>query len=72
MQRIFPSVLLALLLMAAPRVQAQDTVITVPQVVLDRIGFPVAIELSASDTLGISAYTVAGVNEPVGFEWDED
>lgn len=48
--------------------QTQD--MTLPQVVLDGIGFPVVLEVEG-DTLGMEAYTVAGVGEAVGFEYDE-
>ena len=50
---------------------AQEQELTLPQVVLDGIGFPVAIAVEG-DSLGIDAYTVAGVGEAVGFEWDDE
>lgn len=70
MQRF--SLVALLLILFVPTSSAQDADIKLPQVVLDRIGFPVALELSASDTLGVAAYTVAGINEPVGFAWDDE
>lgn len=72
MQRFLLTVTLAILLLVVPTVHAQDAELSVPQVVLDRIGFPVSLNLAPDDTLGIEAYTVAGVNEAVGFEWNDD
>jgi Na+/H+ antiporter NhaC len=72
MQRFLLTVTLAILLLVVPTVHAQDAELSVPQVVLDRIGFPVSLNLAPDDTLGIEAYTVAGVNEAVGFEWNDE
>lgn len=72
MQRLQSTIILALLLLLAFPVRAQEASFSIPEVVLDGIEFPVQIELAADDTLGIAAWSAAGVNDPVSFAWNED
>jgi len=68
LRRLLGIVVLFLFVFSA---SAQEQEMTLPQVVLDEIGFSVALEITG-DSLGIEAYSVAGIGNPVGFEWDDD
>lgn len=72
MQRLFATAFLTILLLTAGSVHAQDTSFSIPEVVLDGIEFNVTLHPGATDSLSAAFYTVAGVNEPVAFELDDD
>lgn len=57
---------------APNNVTAQDTSFTIPEVVLDGIGFDVVLLPGAEDSLSAAHYTVAGSGDPVGFELNGD
>jgi len=74
MKRFHSLALVALLLFIALPAQAQEreAEFSVPQVVLDGIGFSVTFTQATTDTLDISAYTAGVAGERAGFEWDDD
>ncbi len=50
---------------------AQEQNLGIPRVVLDGIGFPVTLDVTG-DSLSMSAYTVQGVGDASGFEYDDE
>ena len=69
--RLFLSVLAFVLISVLPS-KAQDLLVQTPQVVLERIPFPVVLASVGADSLGPQAYSIAGMGEPVSFAFDED
>jgi len=72
MKRLLSCVSLIVLLFVAGSSHAQDTNFSIPDVVLDGIEFDAVLYPGATDSLSAAHYTVAGVNEPVAFELNDD